>query len=279
MQKGDELDISEKEKSIVISTDKAFQVSKREIDVSGFDEKTIFWHIQAMYKSGYDELKVIFGDYTQMSLIQKMMSSFIGYTIMEQKKKYCIIKTISQVVEQEFESTLRRTFLVTLSMAESTYDSLCSKSVEGFKSVMIMEETNNQLVLFCHRLLNKHGYENYTKTTSVYTIISLLENIADCYRNIMKDILERKLDLDYKDDVLQLFDSVNKLLRSFYEIYYKHEHNKVVEISSNVNDLFGKIMERIEDSTVSEKYILYYLNTIRSLIGESIGSALALRYN
>ena len=232
-----------------------------------------------MYKSGYDELKVIFGDYTQMALIQKMMSSFIGYTIMEQKKKYCIIKTISQVVEQEFESTLRRTFLVTLSMAESTYDSLCSKSVEGFKSVMIMEETNNQLVLFCHRLLNKHGYENYTKTTSVYTIISLLENIADSYRNIMKDILEKEMNLDYKDDVLDLFESVNKLLRSFYEIYYKHEHSKVVEMSSNVNDLFSKIMERIENSTISEKYILYYLNTVRSLIGESIGSALALKYN
>ena len=277
LKKGDELDILEKEKSIIISTAKAFQVNAIELDISGFDEKTIVWHIQALYRSGYDEVKVIFGNHSQMNIIQRIMGSFIGYSIMEQKGNYCIIKTISQVVEQEFESALRRTFLVTLSMAESTYDAFSERKSDSFNSVMVMEETNNQLVLFCHRLLNKYGYNNYAKTTSVYTIISLLENIADNYRNMMKDIRDKNIELDYKVDVLEIFSDVNKLLRTFYDIFYKPENKKVVEMSSNIYGLFGRIMLRMDESTPSERYILYYLNIIRNLVGETIGSALALK--
>ena len=277
LKKGDELDMVEKEKSIIISTAKAFQVNAVELDISGFDEKTIVWHIQALYRSGYDEVKVIFGNHSQMNIIQRIMGSFIGYSIMEQKGNYCIIRTISQVVEQEFESALRRTFLVTLSMAESTYDAFYERKSDSFNSVMVMEETNNQLVLFCHRLLNKYGYNNYAKTTSVYTIISLLENIADNYRNMMKDILDKKIELDYKEDVLEIFNDVNRLLRTFYDIFYKPEHKRVVEMSSNTYSLFGRIMSRMDDSTPSERYILYYLNIIRNLVGETIGSALALK--
>ncbi len=277
LKKGDELDLKEKDKSLIISTDRAFQIGSAVLDISGFDEKTIVWYIQALYKSGYDEVKIIFGSHSQMNIIQKIMSYFIGYTIMEQRGNSCTIRSISQVIEQEFESALKRTFLVTISMADGTYEAIKNKDTESFHSLMIMEETNNQLVSFCHRLLNKHGYSSHSKTTSVYVIVSLLENIADNYRNMMKDIIEKDITLDYKEDIIEIFSDVNNLLRNFYSIFYKHENKKVVEMSSDVNNLFGKIMERLESSSRSEKYILYYLNSIRNLIGETTVNGLTLK--
>ena len=277
LKKGDELDLKEKDKTLIISTDKAFQIGSTTLDITGFDEKTIIWHIQALYKSGYDEVKIIFSHHSQMNIVQKIMGGFIGYTIMEQRGNSCTIRSISQVVEQEFDSALKRTFLVTLSMADGTYEAIKEKNKESFNSVMVMEETNNQLVSFCHRLLNKHGYTSYSKTTSVYIIVSLLENIADNYRNMMKDILEKDIELDYKTDILKIFSDVNNLLRSFYDIFYKHENKKVVEMSSKINELFSSIMERLENSSKSEKYILHYLNSVRNLVGETIGNGLTSR--
>ncbi len=277
LEKGDELNIEEKDKNLIVSTEKAISNLKIEIDITGFDEKTIAWYLQSIYKSGYDEVKIVFGNHGQMNAIQRMIKFFIGYTVMEQRGNYCVIRSISQVVEQEFESALRRTFLVTLSMAESTYEVFNTKKKEAFRSVMIMEETNNQLVAFCERLLSKYGYGNYAKTNSVSTIIGLLENIADNYRDMMKNILEKELPLDCSDETKSLFTEVNKLLRSFYEVHYKHDNQKIIVMATKINELFEDIMKRMEDCTKTERYVLYYLNSIRNLVGESIGSALVLQ--
>ncbi|MFW6230957.1 MAG: AbrB/MazE/SpoVT family DNA-binding domain-containing protein [Nanoarchaeota archaeon] len=277
LRKGDELDITEKDKALIVSTDNAFQMDHKEIDISGYDERTIVWYLVSLYKSGYDESKIVFGNHEQMTIIQQKINSLLGYSIMEQRENYCIIRSISQAVEQEFEPALRRTFLVTISMAESTYDAFKAKQKEAFGSVTMMEETNNQLVAFCHRLLNKHGYHNSAKTTYVYTIVWLLENIADNYRDMMGKIIKNNYALTYSDEVLATFAEVNLLLRNFYEMFYKLDNDTVLKVSQKTAELFDRIMELLEEGNRTEKHILYFLNIIRNLVGESIGAVLGLR--
>jgi phosphate uptake regulator len=277
LKKGDELDIEEREKSLLISTEKAIKTERVVLDVSEFDERSLVWHLVSLHKSGFDEIKLIFKDHHQMSIIQKKMSSLLGYSIMEQRENYCVVRTISEALQQEFEPALRRTFLVTLSMAESTYDAFKAKNRDAFSSLMVMEETNNQLVSFCHRLLNKHGYQNYAKTTSIYTVVWILESIADNYRDMMKRVLSENLSFTYSPTFFSIFEHINTLLRNFYEMFYKLENDKVLKISQITEELFTEIMDFIPTATPSEQYVLYYLNTIRNLIGESIGAVLGLK--
>jgi bifunctional DNA-binding transcriptional regulator/antitoxin component of YhaV-PrlF toxin-antitoxin module len=75
LKKGDELDIEEREKSLLISTEKAIKTERVVLDVSEFDERSLVWHLVSLHKSGFDEIKLIFKDHHQMSIIQKKMSS------------------------------------------------------------------------------------------------------------------------------------------------------------------------------------------------------------
>lgn len=277
LKKGDELDIEERKKSLVVSTEKAIKTDRVVLDVSDFDERSLVWHLVSLYKSGYDEIKIIFGNHHQMGVIQQKMGSLLGYSIMEQRENYCVIRTISEALQQEFEPALRRTFLVTLSMAESTVEAFKAKNKDAFTSIMMMEETNNQLVSFCHRLLNKHGYKNYAKTTFIYTVVWILESIADNYRDMMKQVLKKNIPFEYTEHFFKIFDNVNKLLRNFYEVFYKLENEKVVQISQITEELFDEIMSYIPTATAPEQFALYYLNSIRNLIGETIGAVLGLK--
>ena len=276
MMKGDEINIEEKEDNLILSTGKPSAPSKKTLDARDLDEQALNWYLISLYCSGYDELKILFSDHTQLDIIHNKIRNLLGYNIMEQREKYCIVRSISQPVEEELEPSLRRNFQVTLSIAESTYEALKNKDKDAFKSVLKVEDTCNRITYFCLRLLNKKGYKGTSKTTYMHSLISRLENIADAYGDIMKDIRRKGLEIDLSDKVLELFRDINTLLRIFYENFYKPDKNKLKEMAEKVHTEFDRMMEMTMDANPAEQHVIYFLNCVRNYIGESIVAVLGI---
>ncbi len=279
VEKGDEVDIEEKEDNLVISSGKSASYEEKVLDVRGLDKVSIKWHLLSLYCSGYDSLKVIFGDHAQIDNIQTFISELMGFSIMEQRENYCIIRSISQPVEEEFEPSLRRIFQVTLSISESTLDALKKKDKKAFRPILSMEKTCNSISYFCIRLLNKKGYGPIYKTTYVNNLINRLENISDTYGKMMAEIKEKDLDIDLSDDVLDVFKKTNGLLRSFYECFYSEDDEKLKEVSDELESDHDKMMELLAGSNEIERRVIHFLILIRNHIGESLISLLALSPN
>ena len=278
--KGDELEVTEQGNHVIISTEKDVSAPSISIDVSQLSFKVVKWLIVALYKSGYDEIEVKFENPETTKAIQDMISEVLGFVIIEQTDKRCVIKNISKGIEEEFDSTLRRNFLVVLSLSKSTFDMFKDGNYRNMPDVAKLEKTNNQLTSFCHRILNTRGFKDPKKTSYVYVIIKLMEGVADKYRDICNYFAEPK-NKNYKPGkrIIGIFSEANSLVETFYHLFYKFEDIKIVEITEKKK----KIMEEsyrimAESKKEADIFVTNCIMGITNGIADTIGSYLGLNF-
>src|SRR3989338_9424778 len=123
VKKGDDIEIEEDGSRLIVQTESVVELEKIEIDVSGLDRTSILYYIQSLYRVGYDEILVKFDDpYTihlrtgekkkVISVIHEIVNRLTGFEIVQQKENFCLIKDLSDISPKEFETALRRIFLL-----------------------------------------------------------------------------------------------------------------------------------------------------------------------
>jgi len=179
---GDEVDIESKNKVLNIFKEGPNEISSVIIDIEKFNT-LIPRTIHAMYKKGVDEIRLQYSDSKISSKIQKAIrEETLGYEIVKQSSNFCLIKCISDPVLNEFDSILRRTFLLLISMADDSLEAIKNKDYESLRNIRFMELTNNRYVTVCRRIINKFGLPSYPNPHFIYYIIEELERIADHYK-------------------------------------------------------------------------------------------------
>lgn len=278
VKKGDELDVQEEGNSIVISTDKGLKSEKVKINVSKLNIHLVRWSITALYKKGYDEVEITFDNPDTIDAIKEAIQNTLGYEIIEHHENKCIIKNLSKGLESEFDSTFRRAFLVTLSMADSSLERIKKGEIEELKEVIVLENTNNKLSNFCERMLNLKGYKDPKKTIFIYLIIWQLESVADEYRDLGKFLL-REPDTKLNKDIITMFEKANAVLRSFYEVYYELKREKLVEIYNEKKKAEAQtevLCKKLKDTRNIK--VMNYLTSIIGKINDLSGALLAMEY-
>ncbi len=281
---GDEIEIEEHERSLFLKTEGTGNVlTKKIINIDNFNQPLIWRHIISAYRLGYDEIIVKFSDINKIydvklssvgalekkgkigviEIIQDVISRCIGLEVIDQEENFCIIKDLGETSEKELDNTLRRIFLLVLSMAED--------SLEGFKDmkknlrqIVQSNDTNiDRFVDFCLRVLNKRGYKQYNKTNVIYSIILLLEFIGDEYKKIAIHHSEMK-NVKISRGLIDIYEDVNKLLHWYYEFFYKFDEKRAIEIY----EFDEKLRKNIKSSKLSEeeKEILHHLKKIRRYV-------------
>ncbi len=218
VHKGDEIDVDEREKALLISTENPNAVEKKEISLEGSDE-FIKRTIGVEYRSGADELMLKFSNPKTIRPIKEEVDQLMGFEIISQGEKFCLVKSVSAGIEQEFDNILRRIFLLMTEMGKDSYDAITKKEFSRLAEIKTSEATNNKLTNFCKRLLNKKGYKNYRHTSHVHTIIWELERIADEYKEIC-GILENEKQAVSNESV-SLLKATNDFFEEFYHLFYK----------------------------------------------------------
>ncbi|PIN68287.1 hypothetical protein COV94_05510, partial [Candidatus Woesearchaeota archaeon CG11_big_fil_rev_8_21_14_0_20_57_5] len=207
LHSGDEVEISETNKALVVSAQSNVSGSKVTLDVSGFSIPLIWKHVLSAYRAGYDEIIVRYNPrdskrnfYTAFSydtlayinekeelstpeLIQALVNRLVGVEIIDQKEAYCVIRELGETTYKEFNNALRRIFLIIKSMSEELIE-----AIDGSKTLLKrihMEDTNlDRFEDFCIRVLNKRGYEDFRKTPTMHSIIFLLEMVGDEFKGL-----------------------------------------------------------------------------------------------
>jgi len=247
VKKGEELDVIENGPSLIISTEKARDIKKGSVDISNASERTIRWVLSSLHKKGYDEIEIKTDNKEHASLIDELLKDlFMGFAVVERSGSKCIVRSVSQDLDSQFDAILRRAFLVTLDMGERIVENCEKKSFE-LSSIVELEKTNNQLTNFCERILNKRGHSERIKTTFMYVIVWNLEKIADDYKYICKYLMKSK---KIEKKSLTSFKKVNKLLRSYYELFYKFDIKKLSQLSEDLKNLRSEIEKEMSKDAI-----------------------------
>lgn len=243
LKAGDEIEFEEKREGLLVKT--AYGKSEPlsiTVNVSG-PWRLLRKYIGNLYRKGYDEMRLEFDDPKLIKEIEKLVVGFMGLEITDQGSKYCVIRNVANVKEDEFDNMLNRMFLLTLTMGNDLIDGIKKNNLDELSNISILEKTHNKLFNFCLRVINKPDFQR-----SVYFIGKLiirLEDAGDRYRDIAEYIVENK-GLKISKETLLLLEEANSKLRKVYELYSKFDMDKALHIENKKEQLTKEAFALLE---------------------------------
>lgn len=277
IKKGDELDLEELGNSILIKPLRAGTETKKiDLKIDTFSERTFRYAISALHKAGYDEITLYYENQKLKDTIQNVLQNLLlGFVVIEQTTKKVVLKNVANEIDSEFNPALRRAFLVTISLANSSIEAITSRQFSTLTSLINLEMSNNQLTSFCLRLMNKGLYKDENKKIFLATVIWNLEKIADEYKSICINLSNNNKEIS--PEILNLYKEVNELFTLYYELFYSFSPEKLNTLIDKKYEITEKI-NKIKSNSEYETKLLIKLSTITTKTADLSSSIFGLHY-
>lgn len=263
LNKGEEIEFQDIGNDLVIKGKKEKELEIN-LDLSKMSYDLIWRHLICSYRKGANKLTIKYGDKENLGHIMKFVKDLTGWAIVKQDNEKVIIKDLVSVENTDFDDTFRKVFLLVLDISQQTLDGLKKQDKDALENIKYFDYNINKFSNLCLRILNLKGCE-YNRTNSLYKIISTLEEIADEYRKLAIFYKPAKL----SDDLVGIFEKVNKLLEMFFEVFYKFKSKngskKLIEFYSYAEELLAE-MKHFKRSGLTETRTFATLFTIFHLI-------------
>ena len=262
VKKGDEIEVEENGGSLKISTEKGPHVEEITVDVSGLTPRLADRFLARSYQKGYDKIIIKFDKPELMLALQNKVKELIGFEILEHGKNSCVIQSISSKLDVDFDSLLRKAFIITLDMAESCVEGLENNDSKLLENIEHKDLEVNKFCYFCLRSINKGQHSGFG-TYILYYLVELLEDVGDEYKALAKTLINVKS----KKEIINVLRKTNESFQLGYEFFYKPEKAKAVkamqiynETKSEIENTFGKVKNLHDAKALSN--ILYILKQI-----------------
>ncbi|MBI2142383.1 phosphate uptake regulator PhoU [Candidatus Woesearchaeota archaeon] len=268
IQKGQEVDVEEDGDKVIVSTTNAPKKSVIEIDLSGITPRLADRFLARAYQLGYDELIINYDSLDVAAAIQQKVPELLGFDIYEQTKNRFVIKSISSRLEIDFDSALRKAFLIATSMADLCLEAASQKDIKALEHIRYRDLDLNKFCYFCLRAINKNQYKGHDNRI-LYYLVETLEDVGDSYKELADNLAKKGV----TDKLIKAITKVNNVFKLSYEFFYKPDKGKVVdtynklkETENYIHNLF-KTHEPVEGRAIATlDYLLrlvYHFTTMR----------------
>ena len=209
--------------------------------------------LQALYRKGISEIKIKYDSPQQLAIITSIINTrLLGYEIIEQKKDHLLVKDITKESSEDFDTILRRIFLLLLELTEAT-DQI---------TINALDSNIKRLVNYCQRILIKQGHIEYYNVPFYYNLLDQLEKLADEYTWI----------LPLKPTAAQKLQQMKQCTRKAYELYYKFAEDEF----DNYEFITYKIRREIRQEQKIDVFDMHIHNLAR-LLNTMYANIFALR--
>lgn len=273
---GDEVEVEETPEGLLIQKEHFSKEKAIKLDFSHLEQRHMKWAIAICYKEGYDDIRIRYEQPEIIGMIESELVSFPGFEITEQSKNSCTIKNIAIELVDEYDSTVRRNFLNSISMFEMIIEKIKEKKFKEMKELVKMEEINNKLCMLCERMASGRKSRD-SKHVFQYVIMWQLEKIVDEFKYICNFLSsEENLNLKISEDTIEQFEAVHKIFRMYYELYYSFDIEEQVKITRSNRTRRNRFYELISNKKGKENILLAHLDRASERIIECIPSTMAM---
>lgn len=268
LEAGNEINLEEREKSLVLTTENEINLEKCSICVANMQpmiRRTLF----ALYQKGYDEINITFDSSREMSLVQMSVNELIGMEIVDQERKNITIKELAHPDYSEFDNILRKTFMLISNISKESLEAARKGDTDHLNTIAQRDKDVNKFTNFCRRALIKKGYHDFRKTAPMFFLVVELEKIGDLYRDLCRYIASNKIRIGKEE--ARLFENVNSFYQDLYDLFYRFEIKKLSSIGAKKDDLNREIESLYGKISKKNTKILFYLSTIAELVFDMNG--------
>ena len=268
LKAGDEINLIEREGSLIINGHEKNKEKKVEIDITDFTIPLLWRFFQSAYRSGADEIKVVFDpnkkqyedafhfyttqfDYSKLgekiplkppiAMIQGVVDRFIGMGIIETGKNYCIIKEMGEPSVKEFENSLRRVFLVILEMFERIIEAIEKDEVGDrnlCKEIHAIDLGTDRFVDYCCRILNELPTSfSDSKKMLLFSSLFILELVGDEFKYIGKHLALSKKPVK---EIISLAEMIKGYFETYYHLFYKFDRETAITLGKTDVNIYNE---------------------------------------
>ncbi len=273
LNKGDHLEVSEVGDELVLKTGNKGN-KEIEINLTGINKTTIEEAIVSPYQFGYDKLTLKFDpistciwenkEIDTRKIIQDQCNELIGFECINLGREEAVIRDIMGVSSEDFDSVLRRVFLLLRSYSQDIHTGIKDKNPDLLSFVSDQSKSMRKYLRYCLRYLSKVGEGD---RTPVYLyLISILDQARVGLRFVIKMHQNTKIKEDYSKAGLDVIKGVSSLFDDTYSVYYKFSMKKASDIFKKRSELVKKCYvlagsKNKADAVVSQR-LIHVMNTV-----------------
>ena len=263
LQKGQEIEIEQKDNNIVVSTTPITTEITRNIDVKDL-HKIGKRFVTALYRKGTDHIKIKYEGINALRSIKKIITTdTIGYEIIKQDNEYIEIKDFSVRDTKEYNQIVRRMWLILLENCEEVLRCFKEKDHEQLELVKLRDKDINKFSNFCCRLIFKGSLGNFEKSVIMYNFLRNLESLSDEFKELSIYVKEEKIKVN-KQSIIVLEKVINTL-KTLYEIFYKFDINKLNNIAITVRKIDKEIKEIFGKKDIGSRQNIYLIAMLKKI--------------
>ncbi len=258
---GDELEVFEDSGSLIINGSQNGKHKCTTIDITGFSVPMLWRFFQSAYREGYDEIKLAYAsnkrsyegaynyyasqfEYKRMgeepaekpvlNMIQELVDRFIGIAVIDHGEGYCTIKEMGELTSKEFDSSLRRIFLLILELFDEIIDLIRDNKIGDIgvcKTIHTMDINIDRFIDYCCRINNKIKDSSFQKNKPImFSSLFLLELLGDEFKYIGNHLAKSKKKVD---EIAEFAETVKEHFEMYYHLFYKFDRTMAIKFGEN----------------------------------------------
>jgi len=277
VRKGDDLDVTESNNIIEISTKPLIKDQSVTIDVSGLNRTSILLYLLSMYRRGYKEINIKFNntssqhyrtghDVPVLSVIQDVITRFIGVEIIKQSKDFVQIKQISEDSEKDFDMLIRRVLFLTVEAFKEFENGVIEENEQLVNVTETHYITIRKFINYCIRLIHEGAVTQTAKALTLMTILSGMDRIIKSLKQFGREKRDRRIKLSRK------VIPVTKEVRESMELFQKFFLSKDLKLLDNIESKRQNIKKQIfnikldSDSMLILDFFKITVETIQDMV-------------
>ncbi len=275
--KGGEVDVKEDGKLLVVSAESPDNSKLREIsiDVTDLDRTSLIFVIRSLYRVGYDSISLKFEKATTpyyrtnekptvISIIHKEVNRLIGFEVVQEKENSCVIKDLESASTRSFDDIERRIFFLLMDASAQLVEGASKRNRGLLDTFEEKHDVITKFISYCLRLMNKAGISIQSETAYHYHTIAAIDMLIDTITSAAEDL--RNYNKAIHPKTLEVMEAISRHIRLYYELFYKYEKEKVVQINVSRYAIQEKARNLPESVKTPERIVVLSMANVTEVV-------------
>lgn len=264
---GQKIHVVETETALIIESAVA-KKKEAAVEITEANAEDIQAILTHLYRRGFDIITLTGQFDSVMPEIKLTVKDLLlGFEITERDKTHCKIASVSEPSEQNYDTLLRRIFLIIKETQNIILADFQSNKFAGVHEIEELKKQQDKYILFCRRILVR---EKYSHPTLEWELLTFLMHIEHAYYYMYKYAIDNKVKISSR--VLELLTALNDYFQLYYDAFYKKDIKYIHEINRKKKTFqFGRCFQYLSQTKGKESVLLCFIREIFRLI--QVGSS------
>jgi hypothetical protein len=159
-------------------------------------------------------------------------------------------------------------------MASDVSDAINKNDFKWLKNTTLMKIESDKYADYCRRAINMGFETEFKRLAPLYVIIEQLEKVVDRYKDLADYIFLNEIKINEK--IKSVIKDLSEFQKSFYNLFYKFEYDKIVEFGRNKETLQKSLDKAHLECSKKELKIINLLDRILNLTYDLNGPLMAV---